>query len=85
MKQLYKTFVLDTRLSRQKQKKLIIEVIISFYMACLANKCGKNTCVFLRKVADLESKIEWFLALKQGHFTGVKQGLSKGGCGDYND
>jgi hypothetical protein len=53
-------------------------------MACLANRCGKNTCVFLQKVTDLESKIEWFLALKQGCFATLKQGLSKGGCGDYN-
>jgi hypothetical protein len=61
----------------QKQKKLIIEVIISFYMACLANRCGKNTCVFLQKVADLESKIEWFLALKQDHFAGQNRVCQK--------
>lgn len=61
----------------QKQKKLIIEVIISFYMACLANRCGKNTCVFLHKMADLESKIEWLLALKQGHFTGQNRVCQK--------
>ena len=54
-------------------------------MACLANRWGKNTCIFLKKLADLESKIERFLAVKQGHFAGSKQGLSKGRCGDYND
>jgi len=68
----------------QKPKRRIIEVLIRFYMACLANRGGKNTCIFLEKLACFWLKMGWFLALKQGCFAGVKQGMSKGGCGDYN-
>jgi len=35
-------------------------------MACLANIWGKNTVIFLQKLADLESKIEWFMGSKTG-------------------
>jgi hypothetical protein len=38
-------------------------------MVCLANKWGKNTRIFLQKMVYLESKNEWFLRIKQGHFT----------------
>ena len=68
----------------QKQKKLIIEVVIRFYRACLANIWGKNTSFLFVKSTDFGLKTGWFLVLKRGAFAGVKQGLSKGGCGDYN-
>ena len=68
----------------QKPKRLIIEVVIRFYMACLANRRGKNTSFFFVKSTDFGLRTGWFLALKQGCFAGVKRGMSKGGCGDYN-
>gem|GEM_PF-3945318 len=61
----------------RKQKKLIIEVVIRFYMACLANIWGKNTRIFLEKLADLESKIEWFMSSKTGRFYRGKTGSVK--------
>lgn len=70
MKQLYKTFVLDIRLMIQKPKKPIIKVVIRFYMACLANIWGKNTSFLFVKSTDFGLKMGWFLAAKQGHFTG---------------
>jgi len=84
MKQLYKTFVLDIRLMIQKPKKPIIKVVIRFYMACLANIWGKNTCIFLEKLADLESKTEWFMGSKTGPFCRGKQGFSKSKYNDCN-
>jgi hypothetical protein len=45
-----------------------------------------KTPVFFSKNWPIYSrKLSGFWAVKQGCFAGVKRGMSKGGCGDYND